>query len=186
MMKTLRYFFVAALAMVSFNAMATDVEIACNSSTFVESGDDYVATSSGVTLTYSKGTSTSAISGGIKDDQIRIYKNAILTVSSTQNISKIVVTAVINNQIGANGFTAEGYTYSEDKLTGTWEGSSNSVSLVASVGQVRITKVVVTLGAAPDVVAPQFSVASGMYFEAQNVEMTCSTEGADIYYHKWK
>jgi len=36
--------------------------------------------------------------------------------------------------------------------------------------------------AAGAIVPPQFSVAGGMYFEAQNVELTCSTEGAEIFY----
>ena len=157
MNKFLRYSFVALLAMIGLNVMANDVTIAANSSTFSASGDDYVATQDGVTLTYSKGTSTTAISGGIKDDQIRIYKNALLTISSTQTITKIVVTAVINSNIGADGFVAESYAAAEDKLTGTWTGSSNSVTLTASVGQVRITQVAVTLGAASTIAAPTIS-----------------------------
>ena len=130
--------------------MADEVTIAANSSTFSASGDDYVATQGEVTLTYSKGSSTTAISGGIKDDQIRIYKNSVLTISSSQNISKIVVTAVINNKIGADGFVADGYEAAGDKLSGTWTGSSKSITLTASGGQVRITQVVVTIGGTTD------------------------------------
>ena len=89
MNKFLRYSFVALLAMFGLNTYAGDVTIAANSSTFLASGDDYVATQDGVTITYSKGNSTTAISGGIKDNQIRVYKNAILTISSSQTISKI-------------------------------------------------------------------------------------------------
>ena len=183
MNKFLRYSFVALLAMFGLNTYAGDVTIAANSSTFLASGDDYVATQDGVTITYSKGNSTTAISGGIKDNQIRVYKNAILTISSSQTISKIVVTAVINNQIGADGFVAEGYAAADDKLTGTWTGSSNSVTLTASVGQVRITQVVVTVGgAAPTVAAPKFSVPAGTYYDPQTVKLTCDTEGAKILY----
>ena len=183
MNKILRYSFVALLAMFGLNTYAGDVTIAANSSTFLASGDDYVATQDGVTITYSKGNSTTAISGGIKDNQIRVYKNAILTISSSQTISKIVVTAVINNQIGADGFVAEGYAAADDKLTGTWTGSSNSVTLTASVGQVRITQVVVTVdGAAPTVAAPKFSVPAGTYYDPQTVKLTCDTEGAKILY----
>ena len=183
MNKFLRYSFVALLAMFGLNTYAGDVTIAANSSTFLASGDDYVATQDGVTITYSKGNSTTAISGGIKDNQIRVYKNAILTISSSQTISKIVVTAVINNQIGADGFVADGYAAADDKLTGTWTGSSNSVTLTASVGQVRITQVVVTVGgAAPTVAAPKFSVPAGTYYDPQTVKLTCDTEGAKILY----
>ena len=150
MNKFLRFSFVAFLAMMVGNVMADEVTIAANSSTFSASGDDYVATQGEVTLTYSKGSSTTAISGGIKDDQIRIYKNSVLTISSSQNISKIVVTAVINNKIGADGFVADGYEAAGDKLSGTWTGSSKSITLTASGGQVRITQVVVTIGGTTD------------------------------------
>ena len=181
MNKFLRYSFVALLAMIGLNVMANDVTIAANSSTFSASGDDYVATQDGVTLTYSKGTSTTAISGGIKDDQIRIYKNALLTISSTQTITKIVVTAVINSNIGADGFVAESYAAAEDKLTGTWTGSSNSVTLTASVGQVRITQVAVTLGAASTIAAPTIS-GTTPFVGSTEVTITNNEEGAKVYY----
>ena len=54
MNKILRYSFVALLAMFGLNTYAGDVTIAANSSTFLASGDDYVATQDGVTITYSK------------------------------------------------------------------------------------------------------------------------------------
>lgn len=183
MNKILRYSFVALLAMFGLNTYAGDVTIAANSSTFLASGDDYVATQDGVTITYSKGTSSTAISGGIKDDQIRVYKNAILTISSSQTISKIVVTAVINNQIGADGFVAEGYAAADDKLTGTWTGSSNSVTLTASVGQVRITQVVVTVGGAPSVTVAAPTI-EGLTSFAGSTEVTIvnNEESASVYY----
>jgi len=183
MNKFLRYSFVALLAMFGLNTYAGDVTIAANSSTFLASGDDYVATQDGVTITYSKGNSTTAISGGIKDNQIRVYKNAILTISSSQTISKIVVTAVINNQIGADGFVAEGYAAADDKLTGTWTGSSNSVTLTASVGQVRITQVVVTVGGAPSVTVAAPTIDGLTPFAGSTqVTITNNEAGASVYY----
>ena len=150
MNKLLRYSFVALLAMMFGNVFAEDVTIATNSSTFTASGDDYVATKDGVTLTYSKAGATANPSQGVVAEHLRVYKNATFTISATQNISKIVVTAVINNKIGADGFTADDYTAADDKLTGTWEGSSQSVVLTATGGQVRLTQVVVTLGGSSD------------------------------------
>ena len=153
MNKILRYSFIAIMAMVFGNVAAQDpdVTIATNSSTFSASGDDYVATSDGVTLTYSKGTSTTAISGGLQSAHLRVYKNALFTISSAEkDMAKIVVTAVINNKIGADGFTANGYEAASDQLTGTWTGNSKSVLLTASGGQVRLTKVEVYFADASD------------------------------------
>lgn len=184
MNKILRYSFMALMAMMFGNVMAEDVTIATNSSTFSASGDDYVATKDGVTFTYSKGTSTTAISGGIKDDQLRIYKNSTFTISSAQTISKIVVTAVINNGIGADGFVAEGYTAADDKLSGTWSGSSNEVTLTASGGQVRITQVTVTVGGgapAVTVAAPSIS-GTTPFLGSTEVTITNNEEGAKVYY----
>ena len=150
MIKNLRFLFVALLAMVFGSVMAADVTIATNSSTFSASGDDYVATSGDVTLTYSKGTATSPLSQGVVAAHLRVYKNALFTISSDKDIATIVVTAVINNKIGTDGFTADGYTAAEDKLTGTWTGNAKSITLTASGGQVRLTQVEVTFANASD------------------------------------
>ena len=82
---------------------------------------------------------------------MRVYKNATFTISSTtKDIAKIVVTAIINNTIGANGFVADGYAAATDKSTGTWTGNSKSITLTASGGQVRLTKVDVYFADASD------------------------------------
>lgn len=181
MNKFLRYSFVALLAMVVGNVMAEDVTIAANSSTFSASGNDYVATKDGVTITYSKGTSTTAISGGIQAAHIRVYKGATFTISSSETISKIIVTAVINNKIGADGFAATDYTAAADKLTGTWYGSANSVTLTAE-NQVRVTQVVVTLGAASaDFVAPPSINGQATFDTSEEITIT-ATDADAIYY----
>ena len=164
---------------------AEDITIAANSSTFAEetAGGDIVATSGDVEFRYAKAGSTSAIIGGLKDDQLRIYKSSTLTISSVRSIQKIAITAVINKQIGADGLTADGYVAAEDKLSGVWEGTANSVTLTASVGQCRITQIVVTLEDANVAVkTPALSLAAGEYMGAQTLTISCATPDAKIYY----
>lgn len=79
--------------------------------------------------------------------ELRIYKNATLTLSAASGyeISKIELTCDGSGtgQYGPGNFTAQdGYTY-EGKI-GTWEGASDSVAFTASVAQVRITEMTVT------------------------------------------
>lgn len=45
-----------------------------------------------------------------------------------------------------------------------------------------IDDVTITEGTAPAVATPTFSVAEGSYLDVQNVELTCATDGATIYY----
>ena len=164
---------------------AEDITIAANSSTFEEetAGGDIVATSGDVEFRYAQAGSTSAIIGGLKDDQLRIYKSSTLTISSVRSIQKIAITAVLNKSIGADGLTADGYVAAEDKLSGVWEGTANSVTLTASVGQCRITQIVVTLEDANVAVkTPALSLAAGEYMGAQTLTISCATPDAKIYY----
>jgi hypothetical protein len=86
---------------------------------------------------------------GTADDvaAMRTYKSQTLTISADANISKIVITCTANGtaKYGPGNFTGAGYTYEEEGKVGTWEGSANSVELVASGAQVRATEIVVTL-----------------------------------------
>ena len=164
---------------------AEDITISANSSTFAEetAGGDIVATSGDVEFRYAQAGSTSAIIGGLKDDQLRIYKSSTLTISSARSIQKIAITAVLNKSIGADGLTADGYTAAADKLSGMWEGNANSVTLTASIGQCRITQIVVTLEDANVAVkTPAFSLAAGEYMGAQTLTISCATADAKIYY----
>ena len=164
---------------------AEDITLVTNSTTFAEetAGGDIVATSNGVEFRYAQANSTSAIIGGLKDDQLRIYKSSTLTISSARSIQKIAITAVLNKSIGADGLESAGYTAAEDKLSGVWEGNANSVTLTASKGQCRITQIVVTLE--DDNVAvktPTLSLAAGEYMGAQTLTISCATADAKIYY----
>ena len=115
----------------------------------------------------------------------RFYKNQIVTVSSTVgDIIKIEFTCVANDeaQYGPAGFgSVNPGDYSYSGKIGTWTGSSSTVTLNPSVGQVRATKVVVTVGQA-GLVPPVIKPAAGTYYDPIQVEITCSTPGAKIYY----
>ena len=86
--------------------------------------------------------------GIVSGDQIRIYKNASITISapSGKNLKKVVFTCTASgeNQYGPGCFAAhDGYSFAD--TVGTWEGSANSLTLTASSAQVRATSIVVTL-----------------------------------------
>ena len=131
---------------------------------------------------------TIAVTNGIlgtNDGQYRVYKNQTLTISSA--VGKITsiqftCTAEDENQYGPGCFAAvEGYTF-EGKV-GTWTGSADEVSFVASGNQVRATDIVVTYIAseAPAVQKPVITPATGTYFSEQTVTITAE-EGATIIY----
>lgn len=178
MNKILRYSFMALLAMMVGNVMAGDV-------TFVPSDfpaastEDFSATKDGVTVSVTASTTT--------NEQIRVYKNQTITISSTVgNITKAVFTCTAEGtaKYGPGCFedaTAGSYAY--DGNTGTWTGDAAEFALTAKTNQVRITNLVVTVGGtAPSVQAPKFSVPGGTYYEPQTVALTCDTEGAKILY----
>ena len=56
------------------------------------------------------------------------------------------------------------------------------ISYSGTTAKRAIDDVTLTLATAPAVATPTFSVAEGSYLEAQNVELTCATDGATIYY----
>jgi len=173
------------LMLFAMGISATEVTIATNSSTFTldNASGNYVAKSGDVTVTYSQGSSTTAIAQGVVDAQLRVYKGAILNVSSAAgNITNITVTAVLNKSIGADGFTAEGYSYSDDKKSGTWTGNAQSVELTATGGQVRMTQIVVTLDDGQVAVKAPTITGTTPFFGSTEITMGCETEGATIYY----
>lgn len=129
-----------------------------------------------VTLAVTKGMAT--------DVHYRVYKNETMTISAEGgDISKIELTCTANGeaQYGPGCFTTDQPTYGYDGPLGTWEGVAPAIVFTAASNQVRMTKVVVTVGAA-GVAAPRISPDAGKYYEPIQVSMTCSTPDAKIYY----
>jgi hypothetical protein len=110
-------------------------------------GSAVTKTVSGVTLSIDKGYVFNDLQYEV--NYVRAYAGAAMTISSDVNITKIVVTAIApvsetDDKYSAASFTSTGYTVSEDKTIGTWEGTSTSVSFAAAK-QVRMTKIEVTI-----------------------------------------
>ena len=139
MKKTLRFSLLSLLLMVCGMAMAEKVTILPSDFTAV-STSDYSTTKDGVTVAVTSSTVTG--------DQMRIFKNQSITISSTAgNMSKIVFTctAAGTEKYGPGCFAAqEGYSFEGTK--GTWSGDAASVTFTASSNQVRVTQIDVTIG----------------------------------------
>lgn len=146
MNKILRNFFVTALAIMSLNAMGQAVV------TFDASVDKgtHDAQNPGADQV-SKNGITVAISDGAMNltDQYRCYKNATLTVTSTEgNIAKVEFTCTAEGEekYGPGSFTDPTTgSYSFAGKVGTWTGDAESFTLTASKNQGRINNIVVTL-----------------------------------------
>lgn len=178
MNKILRYSFMALLAMMAGNVMATEITF-LPSEFAATTSSDYSLTKDGVTVAVTSSTVTA--------DQFRIFKNQTITISSTAgNITKAVFTCTAEGdaKYGPGCFsepTTGSYAY--EGAVGTWTGEATEFSMTAATNQVRATSIVVTVSGAPSVTVevPKFSIASGLYLEAQSVAMSCE-EGARILY----
>lgn len=120
-------------------------EVSAIDTTFLPS--DFDAASS---TDFSKtiGTVTISVTAStVNSDEIRIYKNQTITISSTGSITSIVFTCTANGttKYGPGCFgSLAGYTFEDAGPTGTWTGNASSISLTASSNQVRCTSIVVT------------------------------------------
>ena len=178
MNKILRYSFMALLAMMVGNVMATEITF-LPSEFAAATSSDYSLTKDGVTVAVTSSTVTA--------DQFRIFKSQTITISSTAgNITKAVFTCTAEGdaKYGPGCFsepTTGSYAY--EGAVGTWTGEATEFSMTAATNQVRATSIVVTVSGAPSVIVevPEFSVAGGLYLETQSVAMSCE-EGARILY----
>lgn len=131
------------------------------------------------TLEFDKGTNTNLPKYYTNGSAVRCYGGNWFEVTSDYKITKVVLT--FGSSDGSNEITTDVETYSN----GTWEGSSKSVKFTigGTTGNRRIASITVTTAdEAAAVAAPTFSPVGGTYDEAQNVTITCETEGASIYY----
>jgi hypothetical protein len=111
----------------------------------------------------------------------RIYKNKnIKFTSAAGNIRKIVFDCEENNPV--TGFNAvEGL----NMENATWEGNAREVTFTAGSKQVRCYSITVTLDDdVPSIIVadPVFDPGTGAFTARQDVNITCETEGAQIYY----
>jgi hypothetical protein len=119
------------------------------------------ATVNGVTFSCDKGYITT---------QIRCYKNGVITISSTNTITQI-------------DFTFSSSSYSGG-LESSYTGLSTNQWSQTLGSQARLMSIVVTYsnGGQEIVATPTFSPEAGTYTTAQSVTISCTTDGATIYY----
>ena len=137
--------------------------------------DDYVS------AIFNKGTNNNAPKYFNSGAAIRCYGGNYFTITTTVgNLTEIAIT--FGSSDGSNAITTDVGTYQN----GTWTGSSNSVTFTigGTTGNRRIAGFSITYssGGQQTVATPTFSPAAGTYYEAQNVTISCTTDGATIYY----
>ena len=129
------------------------------------------------------GVTISCTKGRWAVEQYRVFKGASFTVSCTSSkITKVVLecTANDNTIYGPGCFDPiVGYTYEGN--IGTWVGEAHEITLIASTGQVRMTKVSVTLNGEVVLSTPIFNPKGGTYYCPQTVTIS-GPDGAISYY----
>ena len=149
------------------NTVLTDVEIAFDNS---------------ITGTFGKGDGSTAPQYYTNGTAVRWYGGNTLNITaSNATISEIVLTYTQKNK----SVSTDVGTYNHDN--GTWSGSASSVTFTVENGsghnRVSVIKVTYTVsGGTLTCATPTFSPAGGTYTSAQTVTISCSTEGATIYY----
>lgn len=136
--------------------------------------------SSNFSLVFAKGTNSNAPKYYNSGTAVRAYGGNTFALSSTDYKFTQIEIAFSSGE-GSNTISTNVGTYED----GTWTGNSKEVTFTigGTTGHRRIASVMVTYEEAlPSVATPTFSVEAGSYFEAQNVTITTTTEGATIYY----
>ena len=122
-----------------------------------------------------------------RTDHYRFYANSTTTFTSTVGkITKVVITCTgtPGNSHAPDLFVGDGYSYNSYwSYDGTWTGLADSFSLSAT-GQVRATKIVVTIeeAAGDGVATPVFYPGGASFVDSIKVNLHCATAGAEIHY----
>lgn len=142
---------------------------------------DGTITAGNIVITSKKGNSNNDNRFWLNTDgsiEFRGYTGSSLTFQTTDgsNISSMVLTGA---KTGTDLFTFQTGTY----VSPEWTGSASEV-VMTFTGTVNISSIVVTTVAPGEVVvdAPKFNPTGGVYYEAQNVAISCATQNASIYY----
>ena len=139
--------------------------------------DNLSGSQENISLAWSRGNGSTYAS----TSAMRFYKDNTLTFTAPEGfIIKSIVLTMSTSQTDLS-FNPTGY----DTNNTTWTGSSETVVMSrpsSASNYAQITKFSITLGKVSSVKTPVVSLASGNYFEAQNVTISCETEGATIKY----
>ena len=155
----------------------------------------------GFTFTFAKNDGTSAPAYYTSGTAVRLYSGNTMTIAAPAGatITKIDMTlasGTYNYGDDDSAYTASAGTFTADPKTAktaTWTGPTDTdltiglVNAKNSAGdypQFRIVSMVITYTAGVETkcATPRFSIKGGTFYEAQEVSLSCSTEGAEIDY----
>lgn len=165
------------------NAETYTINTNSSASTWTGNANSYSTTVDGWNLKYEKNNSTNDCLAP-KNDHIRVYKNALFSVSATEAINNPIVKLVINctSSQYCTTPTASVGSVSSDGTTITWTGNANSISF-ETTAQVRIKNIEITTASAGEITAPAITPNGGEYVEGDAVDIAISgTTGLDLYY----
>lgn len=189
MMKKLRYLFSTfLLLLVAGVTWAAEETVKFSSQGYTNGQAIETYTGTNFSIAFDKGSNSNAPKYYTTGTAIRAYGGNTFTVTSSDNITKIVLT--FSSGEGTNAITTDVDTYN----SGTWSGSAKSVKFTigGTSGHRRIASIAVTTESAnPDVVgAPVFTVNGTTYagstgnnyvYDGDQLVITC--DNADkIYY----
>ena len=138
--------------------------------------DNLSGTKDNVTLNWTRGSGSTYAN----TTAMRFYKDNELTFTAPTgySITSIVLEGTLK---GDESFSPDGFS----TTTQTWTGTSETVTMSrpsTASGYSSISKYTITIAENRAVATPTFSVAEGPYYAAQNVTITCATDGTTIYY----
>ncbi len=193
------------VVMCAMTAMAwaaqTTINFATELSTVTESLTYPNGTYQGFTFAFEKGNSGSDpvffINNTVKE--VRLYSgtktavegNAMTVTSGSGNMTGIVLSGGSNFTYGSVLASTGEVSFDSGTRTLTWVGDAASVTFTVARAdanqacQLRFTTAAITTGGEPGelpVAAPTFSRPTATYYNPIEVEISCSTEGASIYY----
>ena len=142
---------------------------------------------SNITIQFDKNTGNTAPAYYNTGAAARLYGGNTLTITPASGCSITGMTLTFSSTSNVGTLSASTGTYSLSSTTGTWTGSSSTsivITNTASSGHARLSTLSVTYsaGGTPSVATPTFDPAAGTYTEAQNVTISCTTDGATIHY----
>ncbi len=146
-----------------------------------------IAMDGNITIRFDKNTGSTNPAYYNTGTAARLYGGNTLTVTPASGCTITGMTLTFSSASNVGTLSASTGTYSVSSTTGTWTGSSTApvvITNTASSGHARIKVLAVTYsaGGTPSVATPTFSPEAGSYTTTQNVAISCTTEGATIYY----
>ena len=173
--------FVFSLLMLMLTSAAWAVDIVFDATVDVGTGSP----SAGAFSIVKDGITVDVEQGVANGTHYRFYKSKKVVITSTIGpMTRIVFDCVGSGdqQYGPGGFTAEPGDYIPIDKQGVWVGYADRVVFTATNFQVRATKITVTVGGEIGLFPPRITPAGGTFYGPVDVSMSCSTEGAEMYY----